>query len=99
MNKEEGFALVQKWKDSRVTQRQFAQAHGISLNTLRHYSRMINPRQTCVPSPTSLKQFVELRPVFSDHQNWIIIKFPSGIEVQLDPSTDLSTVLEGIKQL
>jgi len=99
MTKEEGFALVQKWKESGLSQQEYSKVHGSPLHTLRYYSRMVNPKVKNHDSPTCQKQFIEVTPKQTSGHHHIIIKFPSGIEVHLDSCSNLASVLEGIKQL
>jgi len=99
MSKEEGFALVQRWKESGLTQREYAKENGSSLHTLRHYSRMLNPKSPNPPCIPSDKLFVEVTPKQIPKNPKVMIRFPSGVEVHLDNTVDLSSLLKAIRHL
>jgi len=99
MSKEEGFALVQRWKESGLTQGEYSKANGNSLHTLRHYSRMLNPKSQNPHGIPSDKLFVEATLKQIPKNPKVMIKFSSGIEVHLESAGDLSSLLKAIRHL
>jgi hypothetical protein len=84
--RDEMFSLIQKWKDSSLSQKRFCKEHGQNLGTFLYWIKKYRTQTSVERSPTFI-------PVQFLHQNvQLNIRYPNGVVIEIPSTTPVETL-------
>ena len=95
---QEMFRVVERFRDSGLTQKSFCQTEGIALSTLQYWiSRYKKQKSQNQQSGSAFPElFVELKPQseVSSFNNTIVVSYPNGVKLRLHKDVDVTLLKE-----
>ena len=92
------FRVVERFRDSGLTQKSFCKTEGVALSTLQYWiSRYKKQKPRNQPSGSGCGElFVELKPQSSmpSFSNTIVVSYPSGVKLTLHKDVDVTFLKE-----
>ena len=95
---QEMFRVVERFRDSGLTQKSFCKTEGVALSTLQYWiSRYKKQNRQNQQSGSGFPElFVELKPQSSkpSFSNTIVVSYPSGVKLTLHKDVDVTLLKE-----